>query len=454
MWHVRHGSRDPKHTGARAAKSARGRRAPLLVVSLAIACATSSSPARAERGPLAGNVVWAEAARVYFTARDSSAVAPGDWITFVDRNRAVARGAVSRNFGDGLCVAIVDSGSIDRVKHRDRLRLLIERPAPVPVALLRVGVPSQHRACAWFRCGVLATRVPLAWPGYRIDSPGHGIETPGDVVVRVVRDSAFAARPGWPETLSVRGFDESGDEEIALERGEIDVALFWPGELSSHVRDQPCWQQDRYATMNRGVIAAWPVSADEPAPPGARADPIWTALEQDLFRGDLVAWEYSGAPPSSASAAAAGPPATRARRFEVDPSCPGRIALEQFLNREPGAGATTAASVTRVFFLDARTDDADAVALAAAEFVRHAAPPGALRVRAEALAAALKRGPGDASIPRGQLASVLADSLHVVPLFTMRCPVLSAPAFSRTVDRMGMDAFVPLIECATVGGRP
>jgi hypothetical protein len=452
MWHVRHGSPDLEHAGARAAISRRGRRAPAFVAAIAIACAASSPRAHAGRDPLEGNVVWAEAARVYFTARDSSAVAPGDVITFVDRNHAMARGAVSRNFGDGLCVAIVDSGSLDRVKHRDRLRLLIERTAPVPVALLRVGAPSQHRACAWFRCGALATRVPFAWPGYRIEAPRHDGESSEVHPVRAVRDSGLVARPGWPDTLSVRGFDDSGDEEIALERGEIDVALFWPGELSSHVRDQPRWQQDRYAAMNRGVIAARSLAADEPAPLDASADPIWTALAQDLFRGDLVPWDNAATTPSRE--ATPRPLATRTRRFQVDPSCPGRMSLEPFLNREAGTGAMAASSVTRVFFIDAPTDDADSVALAAAEYVRRDALPGVLRTRADALAAALRRGPGDASKPRAQLVRVLADSLHVVPLFAMRCPVLSTPAFSHTVDRMGVDVFVRLLDCATIGGRP
>jgi hypothetical protein len=393
--------------------------------------------------PVAG-VVWTHGARVYVTTRDSLDIAVGDTLTFVDHGHDAARGAVSRVYDDGLCLVTLDSGSLDRVKHPERLRIRIERP-PIPiVSRLRLGMPSPARECMWFSLDPTAIQRPPANAGYRS-------ETVRDHLVRMVRDSALASRSAWPETLLIRAFDDAGDEEIALERDEIDVALFWPGELSSHIRDQPRWQQARWGTMTHGLVAAlWPgVEGFDSA--DARLDPSLTALAQDLFRDDLTRWGMSTAARMPDTSAHVGSP--YARRFEVDPACPGRITLERFLNRASGPNAGDARAV-HVFFLDANVADADSVALAADRYVSRGAFPAALRAYADQRIASARSEAGAPRSTREQVVTELADSLHVTPLFSIRCPVLCVPKFERAVDRLGADAFVALFGSGSGARRP
>src|SRR4029077_8015933 len=84
---------------------------------------------------------------------------------------------------------------------------------------------------------------------------------------RAGRGSPMGAPPA-PDTLLVRLYGESADEEIALERGELDVAVFWPGELSTRMREDPRWGGALLGLRAHGVIA---VAALHGAG-GARAD--------------------------------------------------------------------------------------------------------------------------------------------------------------------------------------
>src|SRR5205814_1296313 len=70
---------------------------------------------------------------------------------------------------------------------------------------------------------------------------------------RFVRDPGAAATP-WPDTIMVGLFGETSDEEIALERGELDVAVFWPGEASARLRADPRWRGFGYGW--RGQLVA------------------------------------------------------------------------------------------------------------------------------------------------------------------------------------------------------
>ena len=130
---------------------------------------------------------------------------------------------------------------------------------------LRIGLPT-GRGNLLFAC----TPPPSTDPprGYRADSAGRGF---------VRNDAGMEA---WPETLAIARFADAADQEIALERGEIDLAVFWPGELSGRMRaDRGRWAIAMGA-RSRGVLAAFTPPALEGAP--------FAALNRQLFRDDLL----------------------------------------------------------------------------------------------------------------------------------------------------------------------
>src|SRR5262249_47279718 len=156
--------------------------------------------------------------------------------------------------------------------------------------------------------------------------------------------------------------------------------VFWPGELSAHIRDARRWQGFPFGTRSRGVVAA--VELDfEPARAGvAVADSArFAALDREMFRGDLGPWNEPGWTRGASDGAA---PRRPAGRIEVDASCPGRTVIERFFDRRPPA-QTRASARARLFYLDAPIHDPDSLALGVAAYVRRAMP--ALRARAEAL---------------------------------------------------------------------
>jgi len=275
-----------------------------------------------------------------------------------------------------------------------------------------------------------------------------------------------AARAPWPDTLSIRFFDDAADEEIALERGELDVAVFWPGELSSQVRDHPRWQGFEYGTRSRGVVAALWLGGEAPgeiAEFAAAADSILASLNQDLFRGDLAPWVHASEPRE--------PPHADPMldlEFRVDPACPGKATLERFLGRDDrtrsssrGDGRGSSASRARhawIFYLDAPVAR-DSLALHVARYVSSGDFPSALRARADSLIAEAARGAsrdrGIAdSIARGVSVEERAARLGVSLHFTVRCPVLVTPALRAYVGAIGAEGFADLIDCRSAGRRP
>jgi hypothetical protein len=126
-------------------------------------------------------------------------------------------------------VARLRAGSSMPSHRLDRLKVDVEGPTLRSPGMLRVGFPALGRSAAYVECG------------------------PGEDIVRV-RNARYAALPGtgvdcacraggtpqdapWPDTLCTRTYADAVDEEIALERGEIDVAAFWPGELDARFRE-------------------------------------------------------------------------------------------------------------------------------------------------------------------------------------------------------------------------
>jgi hypothetical protein len=339
-------------------------------------------------------VVWAGAGRLYVLAPDSGAFAPRMRVRVLEKHREVARGEVTEVMDGVLASVALTSGGVRTRAKLDRLEVIVEPAEPRAVATLRIGLPAASRTGLVPPCP--ASRLdPGALPRtYRAESLAV------DAIRLVAADSAVAG-VAWPETLLVRFFGDRADEEIALERGDLEVAVFWPGEPSARARGSALGRDALRGTRARGVLVASSAPADTAL--ADRVAPDMAALNTELFGGDLLALR-------STEGSVSGPGSVRsAVRYSVDPSVPGQRAIERFLNRAAGAAARPGERAVRITFAD------------------EAAP-----------------GPGTS-----------AWAGHdAVPLFALRCPVLCAPARAGDVLALGADAFANLLDCATTGMRP
>ena len=362
--------------------SPRGVSARVRVALVGLAFALLARPAAGAPAEIDARVVWVRDSLVYIAARDSLPLDPGDRVTLTVGRRTIATAEITRSFDRALALARIVSGAPPAPNRLDRVRLSVERVASRSRARLRVGIPAAGRASLLYACERVTVRAPDA---------GYVAESFTDRTTRLVRDTTGGPATLWPDTLAVRQFDDSGDEEIALERGEIDVAVFWPGELSAHLRQQPRWQGFPYGTRAKGVLVAWWAGV---APANRRAPDSATlrSLNEGLFRGDL-------APCGAVGATTPDEPI----RFAVDPACPGRGAIEPYLNRGAPGGA---------------------------------APEARL---------ALVDSPGTApETVRGRLACV----------YRVRCPVVCGADQRGYVASLGADAFADLMDCVTAASGP
>jgi hypothetical protein len=359
------------------------------------------APAVAAPREVKASVAWVRQDRVYLTSPDSSALAQGDRLTFVYRGKTIASGVVARVYDRDLAMATLTSGSLAKAKKLDRLRILAE-PAPLPeVPVLRIGYPARDRSSLIFACGPIAAREPRYGDGFRV-------EVSGESSFRLVRVTPRIKGVPWPDTLLIRLFDEAADEEIALERGELDVAVFWPGELSAHGRENPRWQDSGFGVWGWSFVGATWVGPDASGiPDAARADSLDLAsFNQEMFRGDLMPWPGVTARAFASSAILY--PHMRSKwwprpaRFVVDPSFPGQRVLERFLNRDRASRAAEDARTIRLVYLDAPI----------------AAPDSSAR-----------------------------DGVQVSYLFALRCPLVCAAKLRPYLEALGVDALVNLISC-------
>jgi hypothetical protein len=206
----------------------------------------------------------------------------------------------------GLWAARRHDGSFAHEKRLDKLRVLTYPVLAAPYMTLRVGLPAPSRTQLLFAC-------PVSRWNDQHGSP-YGADTLGRRMVRLRRGTGSAATE--PETLLVRFFADVADQEIALERGELDVAVFWPGELSARMRADSRWGEPKRARRLHGVLAC--VGADSLAPdPGALA-----TLQRDVFAGDLEPLSVVPKP---------GSPPARLVRLEPDASLPGAAVLARAL---------------------------------------------------------------------------------------------------------------------------
>jgi hypothetical protein len=192
-------------------------------------------------------VLWVHEPHVYLAAPDSGAPEEGARLGFDDRGRRIAAAEVSRVLDSALVVAILTSGSLRSVKKLERLHVTIEAPLVRPLPLLRIGFPAAARTNRILPCDRRRPRLPSPPGLYRE-------EAAGERSWRLVRDRSVTADRPWPDTLAIRLFEEATDEEIALERGDIDAALFWTGEPSRYILERV----GEELPLARGVLLAWP----------------------------------------------------------------------------------------------------------------------------------------------------------------------------------------------------
>ena len=124
----------------------------VLTAACALALAAASSPARAQEwSDTQARVIWTRDAFVYVAA-DSGVLAHGMPLEILRGRRHVASAAVERLLEPGLALARLQSGSLEREKRLDKLRV---RAGLAPVAgqrTLRVGLPSPSRTHLLFAC--------------------------------------------------------------------------------------------------------------------------------------------------------------------------------------------------------------------------------------------------------------------------------------------------------------
>ena len=261
-------------------------------------------------------------------------------------------------------------------------------PATLPrVAPLRVGLPAPWRGTLLF-----TTSAPPAPPriGSAVYAP-DSLDPSGRRWLRLEQAATDSAGALAPDTLLMRGFEDATDEEIAFERGELDVAVFWPGELSARMRFDPRFRAPELGLRSIGVLACVGGAGDTLGAP--RAD--MEVLNREAFGGDLLPWSELN--PGAGEA----PPA----RYTVDPAMPGAQHLERILARLPHTGATRTLKLVYVNM----------------PVVSYTMVPPAVHTP--------------------------PDVASMQPLFALRCPVLVRSEARDGVRAIGAGAFAELAPC-------
>jgi hypothetical protein len=270
-------------------------------------------------------VVWQSGDRAYVALRDSTSLTAGDRVRFQLGDQTVAAGTVAQVVRGEMAQVELTSGSLGGERELAKVGVVVERAPFVPPSVLRIGLPSSARGTPFFKCRHVG--VQPQWPD-------HAYETysPSSRVTRFIRNPATAAETHWPDTLLVRLYDEVADEEIAIERGELDVAVFWPGELSSHMRASPRWGNPLMGIRSPGKVAlVWSdTSSVDPFSVQREKFSVFAALNRDLFHGDLLSL------PAGVTMDSAGVTIVRPR-FQVDPILPGRAELQRYIDQHEPA---------------------------------------------------------------------------------------------------------------------
>lgn len=258
-------------------RTRRGLAVALLALAILVA-ASRSHPAQ----PPPPRVLWARADHVYVALPDGGDAQEGDSVAFFDRGKPVASGRVASIVRGEMAVVALTSGSFDRVKKIDRVRVALTRPPFARGSSLRVALPGEGRGYLLFRCSKSATplpRLPDGLRGYALRE-GEASERP----LRLKPDPHVSPPAPWPDTLVILYFGNATDEEIALERGDVDVAVFWPGELSRRMREDSRWLGSPLGVRDRGILALLGAGEVASASPDSASA---AAFNDEMFRGDL-----------------------------------------------------------------------------------------------------------------------------------------------------------------------
>jgi hypothetical protein len=257
-------------------------------------------------------------------------------------------------------------------------------PASVArVATLRVGLPSLGRGNLLFTCDAQPPAPHIGSAAYSADT----LDSTGHLWLRIQQAAADSAGALAPDSLVVRAFGDPTDEEIAFERGELDAAVFWPGELSARMRFDARFRDPELGLRARGLLACVAAPGDTLGVPGADME----MLNREAFGGDLLPWTDIEPGPGD------GPPA----RYLVDATVPGGKHLERILSRIPSAGVKR---TLKLVYLDQPV--------------------------AAGAGAATWAAPG------------------VMPVFALRCAVMVSARARDAVRAIGAHAFAELAPCA------
>jgi hypothetical protein len=375
----------------------------IALVCVGLAVALTPPALRAEPVPLNARAIWARGDRVYIALLDTLPLPSALPLTFRDGKRTVATAVATGERAGEVLVAMILTGSLEGVKRLDRLVVLGDRSSTVRAPrTVRWGYPSPVRRTPLFACDTCDLRLERLGAPYRI-------EEARDRSYRLVHDAAPGDGSSWPDTIVIRLYDDASDQEIAFERGEIDAAVFWPGEASRHARALSGPMRLFLASREWGVL----VAAGNAELSERDFEPLDT-MNEALFRGDLVPYLRPG-PGDIGNLAGGGttPGDARPVRFEVDEAIPGARLLRRALpaGRAPEAEPPAARSV-RLFFLPVSVDP-DSIALPA-----------------------LPAAPGDTD-----------DGPRSVRLFTLGCPVLAHSSLVPFFAGVGVGPLVNLFEC-------
>jgi hypothetical protein len=369
----------------------------MLVLALAIVVEVGvcAAPSPAAQETWNARVLWARADRAYIVLAESMAVTPGTMLTFQDGAATIAEGEVSASYEGQLVSVTLTSGSLGDATSLSSVRITAEPPSLRPMSLLRVGYPAPGRSQLLLACERVTPRPAREGDHYRVDALS-------DRSFRFVREPGVASEAPWPDTLLVRLFDVAADEEIALERGDLDVAVFWPGEPSPHIRAQTSWTGDPAGSLAGSMLVAQhgpEIDRSAFSSPGPIGRAL-RAMNEDLFRGDLSPCGPAATltPPDTSIQSST----TRAR-FEVNHVIPGWQTLERLLNQGLPAKAGSIPKVT---------------------------------------------------LTRVHVGATGADPPQGVCVFTIRCPILSAPRLRPYLGALGPDALTRLFTCFPVSGGP
>ena len=293
----------------------------MCLVAVALAALLLGGANFATAAPL--RVIWSRGTLVYLEALDSDAFGLGDSLAFALPGERLARGTVVRSDPGRLVEAELFEGTLPLERATDgMISIAVSRAITKHVAKFAVGLPSPARSSPLFACGSGSLREATLPLCYRVASSGRKRFT-------LVRDSLCGEQPG-PDTLLVVWFDHVSDQEIALERGELDAAAFWPGELSTHMREQTRWQSYALGIRLSGLLVARAVTGlppryDVPRTPTAADTAALGDLRANRFRQELAAIPPPGPSASHGELAFAPPPRNALRSrilgFETDPAC-------------------------------------------------------------------------------------------------------------------------------------